>query len=357
GSTFESPLVIRCESDDARFPMNRTRLGAAVCALTVACASRIAAEPRLARFEFSQAHTGTLFRIILYAPSAATARAASDAAFRRIAELDDIMTDYNPTSELMQLCARAGGPPVAVSEDLFRVLAAAQDLAGRSGGAFDVTVGPVVRLWRRARRRHELPDPDRLAKALELVGYQELRLDPKQRTAQLLKPGMLLDVGGIAKGYAADEALATLKRYGIESALVAGGGDIALGSPPPGKRGWRIAIAPLEPQAGRPAARSRIENPKSKIQNLLLRDAAVSTSGDAEQHVEIAGVRYSHIVNPKTGMSLTGGSSVTIVARNCTTSDGLATAASVLGRARGLVLVNATPGAGLLFVKETEGGI
>jgi thiamine biosynthesis lipoprotein len=259
------------------------------------------------------------------------------------------MSDYKPTSELMQLCARAGGPPVAVSEDLFRVLAAAQDLAERSDGAFDVTVGPVVRLWRRARRRHELPDPDRLAKALELVGCQKLRLDPKARTAELMKPGMLLDLGGIAKGYAADEALATLKRYGIESALVAGGGDIAVGSAPPGKAGWRIAIASLEPPG--------IANPKSKIQNLLLRDAAVSTSGDAEQHVEIGGVRYSHIVDPKTGMALTGRSSVTIVAPNCTTSDGLATAVSVLGPERGLELVKDTPGAGVLFVKEAAEGI
>jgi thiamine biosynthesis lipoprotein len=222
-------------------------------------------------------------------------------------------------------------------------------LAERSDGAFDVTVGPVVRLWRRARRRHELPDPDRLAKALELVGCQKLRLDPKARTAQLMKPGMLLDLGGIAKGYAADEALATLKRYGIESALVAGGGDIAVGSAPPGKAGWRIAIASLEPPG--------IANPKSKIQNLLLRDAAVSTSGDAEQHVEIGGVRYSHIVDPKTGMALTGRSSVTIVAPNCTTSDGLATAVSVLGPERGLELVKDTPGAGVLFVKEAAEGI
>ena len=329
--------------------MNRTRLGAAVCALTVACASRIAAEPRLARFEFSQAHMGTLFRIVLYAPDAGTARTASDVAFRRIAELDDIMSDYKPVSELMQLCARAGGPPVAVSEDLFRVLAAAQDLAERSDGAFDVTVGPVVRLWRRARRRHERPDPERLSKALELVGYQKLRLDPAARTVQHLKPGMLHDLGGIAKGYAADEALATLKRYGIESALVAGGGDIAVAGPPPGKQGWRIAIAPLEP-AG-------IPNRKSKIQNLLLRDAAVSTSGDAEQHVEIGGVRYSHIVNPKTGVALTGRSSVTVVARNCTTSDGLATAVSVIGPERGLELIKDTPGAGALFVKETPEGI
>jgi FAD:protein FMN transferase len=314
-------------------------------------------EPTIERFEFSQIHMGTLFRIVLYAPDAERARLASDAAFRRIAELDDIMSDYKPASELMQLCARAGGPPVAVSEDLFRVVAAAQDLAERSDGAFDVTVGPVVRLWRRARRRHELPDPERLAKALDLVGCQKLRLDPKARTAQLLKPGMLLDLGGIAKGYAADEALATLKRYGIESALVAGGGDIAVGSAPPGKAGWRIAIAPLEPQSGGPMARSQIQNPKSKIQNLLLRDAAVSTSGDAEQHVEIGGVRYSHIVDPKTGMALTGRSSVTVLARNCTTSDGLATAVSVIGPERGLELIKDTPGAGALFVKETAEGL
>src|SRR5207245_9187421 len=160
-------------------------------------ASCISAEPRLARFAFSHPHMGSLFRIVLYAPDAGTARAASTAAFQRIAELDDAMSDYKPTSELMQLGARAGGPPVAVSEDLFRVLTAAQDLAGRSGGAFDVTVGPVVRLWRRARRRRELADPDRLANALELVGYQKLRLDPKARTAQPLKPEMLLHLGGL----------------------------------------------------------------------------------------------------------------------------------------------------------------
>ena len=313
-------------------------------------------EPTIERFEFSQIHMGTLFRIVLYAPDAESARAASGAAFRRIAEMDDIMSDYKPASELMQFCARAGGPPVAVSEDLFRVLAAAQDLAERSDGAFDVTVGPVVRLWRRARRRHEMPDPDRLAEALELVGYQKLRLEPAARTAQLLKPGMLLDLGGIAKGYAADEALATLKRYGIERALVAGGGDIAVAGPPPGKQGWRIAIAPLESQSGRPTAGSRIQNRKSKIQNLLLRDAAVSTSGDAEQHVDLGGVRYSHIVDPKTGMALTGRSSVTIVAPNCTASDGLATAVSVLGPERGVELVKDTQGAGVLFVKVTAAG-
>src|SRR5437667_11520757 len=149
---------------------------------------------------------------------------------------------------------------------------------------------------------------------------------------------MQLDLGGIGKGYAADAALAVLKRHGIHSALVAAGGDIAVSSAPPGQPGWRIAIAPLEPHLG--AERG------PEIQNLLLCNAAVSTSGDAAQHVEDGGIRYSHIIDPNTGLALTGRSSVTVVARNCTASDGLATAVSVLGPARGLELIRATPGDG-----------
>ncbi len=311
-------------------------------------ARRAAAQPASLRFEFSQAHMGTQFRIVLYASDAATATRVSNAAFNRIAELDNIMSDYNPSSELMLLCQRAGGRPVQVSEDLFYVLEKSQELAKRSDGAFDITVGPVVQLWRRARRRREMPDRERLAHALELVGYEKLRLDPKARTAQLLKPGMLLDLGGIAKGYAADEALAVLKRHGIRSALVAAGGDIAVSSPPPdkeGQQGWTIGIAPLEAP----------DKPPTRY--ISLRDAGVSTSGDAEQHVEIGGIRYSHIVNPKTGLALTGHSSVTVLAPDGITADGMATTVSVLGPKRGLELIDSTAGAAVLFAEETDQGI
>jgi FAD:protein FMN transferase len=312
--------------------------------------------PGLERFEFSEPHMGTMFRIVLYAPDAPAAARASSAAFARVTALDNIMSDYKPTSELMQLSASAGGPPVKVSADLYRVLEASERLAVSSDGAFDATVGPVVRLWRRARRRHELPDPERLAQARELVGYKLLRLDPRAHTAQLLKPGMLLDLGGIAKGYAADEALAVLKQFGFPSALVAAAGDIAVGSSPPGKAGWRIAIQPLDPEG---ADDPRIQNPKSATQDhyLLLHDVGVSTSGDAEQHVELRGVRYSHIVDPKTGNALTGHSSVTVVARDDFTADGLATAVSVQGPERGLKLIEATDEAGVFFVKETAEGV
>ena len=324
--------------------MTSLRSCAAAWFLWAAVSSAFAGESALRRFEFSQPHMGTRFQIVVYVPDAAAASRASDAAFERIARLDDTMTGYNPSSELMSLCQRAGGPPVPVSEDLFQVLATSQALSERTNGAFDITIGPVVRLWRRARRQHELPMPDELARARELVGHAKLRLDPRARTAQLLKKGMLLDLGGIAKGYAADQALVVLKKHGVMSALVAAGGDIAVSASPPGREGWRIGIAPLEAP----------ERPPTRF--LLLHDAAVSTSGDAEQYVEIGGKRYSHIVDPKTGVGLAGQSSVTVVAPNATTSDGMATAVSVLGPERGLELVRSTPGTAALIVQATDQG-
>jgi thiamine biosynthesis lipoprotein len=308
-------------------------------------AGAFAGGPPLQRYEFTEPHMGTRFRIVLYAPDAATASQASAAAFARIARLDDSMSDYISGSELMSLSRKAGGPPVRVSEDLFRVLEKSQELAQRTNGAFDITAGPVIRLWRRARRRSELPDPSELAQARSLVGYKLLRLNSAKRTAQPLKPGMQLDLGGIAKGFAADEALAVLKRQGIDRALVAAGGDIALGAPPPGKEGWRIGIAPLQSPDAPPT------------HFLTLHDAGVSTSGDAEQYVEIGGKRYSHIIDPRTGEALTGRSSVTVVASSATASDSLATAASVLGLQQGLQLIESTSGAGVYIVQETARGM
>jgi thiamine biosynthesis lipoprotein len=301
-------------------------------------------DPALTRFTFTEPHMGTRFKIILYAPDAATAEKASRAAFQRIAELDGIMSDYRPASELMQLCKKAGGEPVQVSKDLFYVLAKAQQVAERSDGAFDVTVGPVVRLWRVARKTRKMPDPARLKAALDLVGYQNVRLDAKKRTVQLTKPGMQLDLGGIAKGYAADEALKTLEQHGVKSALVAAGGDIAVSETPPDAPGWTVGIAPLE-------------DPESKPKRyLLLRNQAVSTSGDVEQHVEINGVRYSHIVDPKTGLGLIGRQSVTVVARHGIDSDSLTKVVSVWGPKRGLEFIEKIPDTAAFVVRKTDDG-
>ena len=149
----------------------------------------------------------------------------------------------------MQLCKKFAteiGEPVKVSDDLFFVLAKAEELSKKSDGAFDVTVGPVVQLWRHARRTQELPDPKEFAAARAKVGYQKVKLDPAKKTVQLTTPGMQLDLGGIAKGYAADEALKLLQeKFGINHALVAASGDIACGDPPPGKDAWTVDIAPI----------------------------------------------------------------------------------------------------------------
>lgn len=300
------------------------------------------AEPALQRFTYTEPHMGTRFRLTLCAPDEATARKASQAAFQRVAELDGIMSDYRATSEIMQLCKKAGGDPVPVSPELFTVLESAQEVARRTDGAFDVTIGPVVRLWRLARRTQRLPPPDELAAARSLVGWQLMKLDPKARTVQLTKPGMLLDLGGIGKGYTADEVLAVLRKHNITSALIAAGGDVAVGDPPPGEPGWRVGIAPLD-------------NPdKEPTRFLLLKNYAVSTSGDSEQFAVIDGKRYSHIVDPKTGLGLLGSMSVTVIAPRGITSDSLDTAIRVLGPEKGMKLIEETPGAAGLIVHEHD---
>jgi thiamine biosynthesis lipoprotein len=198
----------------------------------------------------------------------------------------------------------------------------------------------VVSLWRKARREKKLPDAERLAQALQVVGYRKLHLDSRHRTVQLLAPRMRLDLGAIAKGYAADEALKVLHRHGMTRALVAGGGDMALGDPPPGKKGWRIEIAPLDTTNAPPA------------RFVLLANAGLATSGDLFQHVEIGGKRYSHIVDPRTGIGLTDHSLVTVIAPDGITADGLATAVSVLGPEKGIKLVEATKGAAVHITRR-----
>jgi FAD:protein FMN transferase len=325
--------------------MDARRIGAAVgLALVLAAGGPGRDGPALIRFEFTEPHMGTAFTLVLYSGDAETASRASRAAFDRIKQLDRTLTDYDPDSELMKLCARAGGPPVAVGSDLFEVLSRSKALFERSEGAFDVTIAPVVRLWRRARREKVKPDPELLARALALVGSDAIRLDPSKRTVELTRPGMKLDVGGIAKGYASEEAIKVLKREGIASALVAGSGDIVVSAPPPGRPGWTIAVAPLQ-LAG-----------EGDGPTILLKDAAVSTSGDAEQFVEIDGVRYSHVIDPKTGLGLTERRSVTVIALEGITADGLDTAACILGPEKGLALIESTPGAAGLFVRITPEG-
>jgi thiamine biosynthesis lipoprotein len=312
---------------------------AAAAVLIAAAPWAYGAPAEESRFEFSEPHMGTLVRLVLYAPDAAAAESAAKRAFDRIRALDAALSDYRDASELNEVSRRAGGAPVEVSEDLFRVLAGARQFARASGGAFDATAGPLSVLWRDARRRGVLPVPARVAAARALVGSDKLEADERGRTIRLRHRGMQLDVGGIAKGFAADEAAAALRACGIRSALVAAGGDIVVMAAPPGSGGWRVAVASIEGPNQPPAG------------YLTLRDAAVSTSGDAEQYMVVDGVRYSHIFDPRTGRALVGRRSVTVVAANGMSSDALATAVSVMGSARGTRLVDDTPGAAAMIVE------
>ena len=315
-------------------------------------ASRPQEAPSELRFEYERGAMGTSFRLLFFASDRAAADSAADASFARIAELERELSDWSESSELSRTVAAATAAPgrlVATGPARFFLLAAGQEIARQSDGAFDVTVGPLVKLWRRARRQGELPKADALAAALAATGFGKLTLDPSTSSFALHSAGMALDLGGIAKGYAADQVLRLLEARGIPSALVAAGGDVGTSGPPPGETGWTVALAELAPDPADPVT------PRFSVE---LAHASISTSGDESRYTEIGGVRYSHIVDPRTGIGLTERRLVSVIARDGTTADALATAVSVLGRERGLALVETTAGAATRFVEieKSENG-
>lgn len=309
-----------------------------------ACAAGACAAPA-ERFEFACPAMGTEFRVVLYAESRSAAQDAAEDAFACIRSLDEALSDYASDSELVRLGkssdAAAPSPWVALSPELCAVLEESLELSRRSAGAFDVTAGPFTQLWRRARRRGELPDPGRLSEAARAVGFAKLELDSRCARARLHARGMRLDLGGIAKGLALDRALAALARHGSERALVVGGGELRAGAPPPGARGWRVTLVGL----GTPA------------ESLELVRAALATSGDLEQALELGGVRHSHILDPRSGAALTERRLVSVLGPLALRTDALATALSVLGPEEGLALLRHYPGYEARVLVERRGGI
>ncbi len=299
-------------------------------------------QPPLQLYEATQPHMGTLFTVSLYAPDKDSANRAVQAAFARVAELNSVMSDYDEQSEIRRLVRNPPGKPIRISHDLMKILQHSQELSRATDADFDVTIGPLIRHWRRARRQRTLPDPARLVLVRPAVGCEKLVLDPFKGTVTLLATNMFLDLGGVAKGYAADQALQELKKLGFNRALVAASGDIRVGDPPPDKPGWVVDIASIDANAG------------DRTDTLLLANAAVSTSGDTEQYALIDGNRYSHIVDPKTGIGLRRRIGVTVVARDATTTDSLATAISVIGAERGLELIKSMPGTFALIVEKDD---
>jgi len=303
----------------------------------------LAANPRLKRFEYSLPRMGTMFRIEMYSADNAQASKAAEAAFARAEELEQIMSVYRADSELMRLAREGATAPFPVSSDLYDVLAKSLWTSDLSRGVFDISVGPLVDLWRGARKTGRLPDPGEIAKARALVDYRNLELDPVRHTAFLKHAGMKLDLGAIGKGYAADQMLAVLQAQGIRHAMVVAGGEVVVGEPPPGKSGWQVGIDTADANAGSPSC------------TLLLHAAAVSTSGDEHQFLVLKGHRYSHVINPVTGWPLEGESSTTVLARDSTTADALATAFSLMPVADGIRVAESLPGVSALWVRRVGG--
>lgn len=281
-------------------------------------------------------------RIVLYCEDEVAARNAARLAFRRISDLDSVLSDYRANSELMQLCRAAGGEPKLVSNDLLNILERAQEISMASGGAFDITVGPLVKLFRAARSGGIFPNKASINKAMTWIGWEKIIIDGSASTVKLKLLGMKLDLGGIGKGFAVDEAMKTLANIGINKCLIDLGGDIAVGAPPPDKKAWIVSVK---------------DGSKLKTtMNLLCKNSGIATSGDSEQFLKSNGKRYSHIIDPRTGMALTNRIAVTVVAKDCTTADALASAISVLGPTETKKLLKKFPHTFVQIAFETSDG-
>ena len=280
------------------------------------------------RMQFTEVHVGMPVRITLYAPNEEAARAAARVAYSRIAVLENAMSDYRLQGELRAV--ESGAPEwVLVSADLFDVLVRALEIASASDGAFDPTVAPLVSLWRQARTDGKMPASHALDSARALVGWNNLQVDHERRSVRLTRAGMRIDLGGIAKGYILQSALIAMRGENISSAMIEAGGDIVVGDAPPKREGWNVEIA-AAPQS----AENRVRDSLFLARAASLINAALATSGPAEQNVQINGVRYSHVVDPRTGLGLTTSWTAHVIARDGATADAVATALTVLGPAR-----------------------
>ncbi|MEM9415032.1 MAG: FAD:protein FMN transferase [Planctomycetota bacterium] len=286
-----------------------------------------ASELGLSRHDFAEGLMGTQVVITVYAADEADAQRAAEAAFAEMRRLESVMSDYPqsyPDSELLGLAAAAvdaPGEPQPVSDDLWPVLWRAKLVHEATDGAFDITARPFTGLWRVSKERGVLPPPEALAEHALLVGMHHLVLDEDARTAYLDTPGCWLDLGGLAKGYIADRAVEVLLEHGFAIAQVRAGGDMALGDPPPGLAGWPISVYdfPREGAEGETGLAFFHAN------------GGVSVSGDAYRFVEIDGVRYSHVVDPRTGLGVTGSRYCCVRGPSAFATDAAATAGCVMG--------------------------
>ena len=281
---------------------------------------------------------GSPLNITIFSEDSAKASLLARKSFQIADSLNLIFSDYLENSELNQLSKTAGTDTFTpVSPAIWDIIKKSVEASQKCNGAFDITVGSIVKLWRKARKEKVLPDKIILEKFLQSVDYQTISLDSATHSVKLLRINTTLDLGGIAKGYLAQMIIDFFQKQGITKALVDAGGDLAMIG-----KDWKIGIA--------------IPNSEELMQGfLVLQNQAVATSGNMYQFVEIEGKKYSHIVNPHTGLGLTHQRNVTVIAPNGATADWLATACSVLSVKKALKLIKTMPNCELLMLEMRKG--
>ena len=271
-------------------------------------------------FTFSEKCMGTDFKIIIDDTNESTCQKVAKKAFEEAHRLNNIFSDYLADSEASVLSASSFNDQddeyLEISAELLKVLKFSRELSKDTSGDFDITIGPASRLWRIARFRESLPGPDKIKNALTRIGFNKILFHPSKNKVRLDHKGMLLDFGGIAKGFAGDQMLTLLKDSGLNRCLIDAGGDLIIGQAPKGKPGWRVKIGGEK---------------HPELPSLSLSNCAVATSGDTEQFAIIRGKAYSHIINPHTGIGLNTRAQVTVIAKNGMIADSLASAALVSG--------------------------
>jgi FAD:protein FMN transferase len=268
---------------------------------------------------------GTIVEITAVAPTKAIAQEAATAGFQEVRRLEQLLSTWIKTSELSGVNAAAGRNPITVSPETLELLTRALEIGELTDGAFDITVGPAVGLWK-VTEATRVPTKMELAIAAQYVDYHLLRLDLKTRTVFLEKPGMQIDIGGIGKGYAAERAAAVMRNAGATGALIAVAGDFRIFGRRADGTSWPVGI----------------QHPRHSgtvLATLESVDEAVSTSGDYERFFFKDGIRYHHILDPRTLQPARRCQSVTIIASDATTADGLATGVFVMGSENGMALV------------------
>ncbi len=282
---------------------------------------------QLQRFSFSQPKMGSPLTITFYDADSLHAAVTAQQCFNLVDKYVLVYSDYIDSSELNLLCAKSGtGITVQVSAELMDIMLQSKMAFEKSDGSFDITLGPLTKLWRKARKEKKFPGEKMVKEKLALTGFDKIIIDSLQQTILLTQKGMQLDLGGIAQGYIAQKLINFLKENNIANALVNVSGDIAVIGAPPNTQGWVIGI-------NVPQSDKELLN-----QQLLITNKAVTTSGDVYQFLEHNGKRYSHIINPKTGYGITSRRNVTVIANDAATADWLTKACSLLpiGKAKKL---------------------